>query len=152
MNNNILDRFELVQCAIPANLQEQRVTSLPCVGRFAFSFNGKFVGFFRQGSTTLSRLSNTGELYDGVNVQVWRVPQDFLGVQTTVCGINLFGDDQKAEQHTVFVKRQFESDGSNRQTDNRYPDAYCQFDTDRDDLPYKDEDYVELKRLGVFRA
>jgi hypothetical protein len=60
---SILGRFELIQCAIPANLQEQRVTLLPCVGRFAFSINGKFVGFFRQGSTTLSRLSNVGELY-----------------------------------------------------------------------------------------
>jgi len=146
MNNSILNRFELVQCVVPANLQEQRMTPLPYAGRFVFSFNGRFAGFFRQGSTTLSTISNTGELYDGVNVQVWRVPQDFLGVQTTVCGIDLFGMGSMAD--TVHVKRQFESDGTDRQTDDLFPDAYCHFDTDRMDLPKKNDDYTELKKNG----
>lgn len=146
MNNNILNRFELVQCDIPANLQEQRVTLLPCAGRFAFSINGKFVGFFRQGLTNLSTISNMGELYDGVNVQVWRVPQGFLGVQTTVCGMNLFGSE--SQENAESITRQFESNGTDRQTDDRFPDAYCHFDTDRMDLPKKNDDYMELKKNG----
>ena len=152
MNSNIFDRFELVQCAVSSSIQEQRVCPLPCVGRFVFSIDGRFAGFFRQGSTTLSTISNAGAIYDGVSVQVWKVPQDFLGVQTITCGVNLFGDDHQATQHVVQVQTQFESDGTSRRASDDWPDAYSYFDTDRDDLPCVNGDYVELKRRGIIRV
>ena len=100
-------------------------------------------------STTLSRLSNAGMIYDANTVEIWRVPDNFLGVQTITYGTNLFGDDSAAPQHMVAFVRQFESNGSDLTASDEYPDAYSQFDTDRTDLPYADEAYVEIKRGSV---
>jgi hypothetical protein len=143
--SGILKRFQLIRCNLPADIQCQREMPLPHRGRFAYSINGRFSGFFPREAENMKALSNVGLLYDNQNIQIWKVPADFLGVQIITYGVNLFDGE------SVEFREEIESRGEVRQAPGNYPDAYSHFETDRFDLGYPSGHYLELKREGVSR-